>query len=111
MSTLSITASITRTDTVKSVTVEELAESVSVSNDEVSTIVIESLGSYNPQFNSSTAGSFLSISSDCQLSISINNTSGIKGKSLHISDAEITSLGLENLSSSSAATVRLIIGG
>lgn len=112
-STLTIAASIWRSDNTKAVTVAELSSAASnVAADEIDTVTIAASGSYTAQFNQiSNAAEFVLVISTETLDIELNGNSSIQSKTLHLTGGNISSLVITNTSADNAAIVRLILGG
>jgi len=86
-----------------------------VTNDELDTIILQPAGSgqesFAPSFLHAVTAHFLGISSTLQVEVSINGGVPVKLRSLLMDCAEITELSITNLSTTSCATIRLILGG
>lgn len=87
---------------------------LAVTGDSVDTISIAAAGTHAVTLAGMTQVKFVVISSDQQLTVTATPTGGsgsaIKGKNILIDDTDLSGISLNN-TSSSTATVRVLIGG
>ena len=114
MPTIAFSGAVQRSDTANIVDLFTLAPSLAVTEDSVDTIAIAASGAHTPTLPSTTA-KILIISSDQKLSIVFSTEGGpapsITGKQFLFCDANLTGLVISNVSVTTTANVRLVMGG
>jgi hypothetical protein len=116
MPTLSLEGAVKRSDGVVALDIVLITQSLLVTDDSFDTIVIAATDTANVAFGPLAQASFVFVKSDEQLDIVLSTPgptalSAITTRHLYLENTEIVAMALTNLSTTDAATVRVVLGG
>lgn len=115
MSTLAVVGLIQRSDTIDKVDLMAFIPTMAVDEDSLYTVDIGPSNIFSVPMGAVTTAKFVAIVSSIKLSVamvsSTGTVTGLKGTHILVNDSDITSIELTNTSSTTKATVRILIGG